>query len=684
MSYELENTAIADVRRTVDWKTMFAAIESQPTNQRVAYMKEIASRMGIPYGTIRNKFYAYRKPTSAGGGELALVDGRRVKRYTKRNPWLECYMYFIERDKNTSKNGYREMMVAFRSGNIVPVLNKTWQQVWLEEHPSEALPPSCPESWDWVPHGATYENLQAIAKKDSNYQFNILATRKGLSAARNLTLKVLTTRAGLPVGAKYEFDDVWHNIDIMLGGKAVQPLEFAGYDVASGFKALSCMKPRFQRADGVRDNLKEQQFRWALASLLIKTGFHKGGVQLIVEHGTTAIREKVEKQIRGIPDIGDLISFGRSGIMSEQVHAGLFIGNGGGNFRMKALCEGAHNILHNRTASLIGNRGRDAEHLHESQAALVKYEERLMAAAATLPPEFALQLEAGLLTFDEYHAAFRTIEARLMDDPEHRLEGWDGKVVKEWRMSENDAWKPFESLVEESRGDKERAWAIAKLVGGNPNLVRVRPMSRREAWLAGQRDLIRVDDWYMPFFLDIEKDAKLLTVRRDGTLGFQDELLFGRDEMIYRAQVKTKAGWEQALTPGRKVLAVYNPWMTEKIWLLDGEDGRIMGTCALFNKAPAYDRHAIEVAMGDQAHDLAQKVLPIRGRHMGEAIGRAARMASNLRVIKAAESARSAGPQFDQVEAADVMALTEKPVDEASSPRQEEDSGSFLDRMNSI
>ena len=37
---------------------------------------------------------------------------------------------------------------------------------------------------------------------------------------------------------------------------------FSGYDVASGFKCCSIMKPRFARADGVRDNLKEQQFRF--------------------------------------------------------------------------------------------------------------------------------------------------------------------------------------------------------------------------------------------------------------------------------------------------------------------------------------------------------------------------------------------------------------------------------------
>jgi hypothetical protein len=85
--------------------------------------------------------------------------------------------------------------------------------------------------------------------------------------------------------------------------------------------------------------------------------------------------------------------------------------------------------------------------------------------------------------------------------------------------------------------------------------------------------------------------------------------------------------------------------MPEKIWLVDGGDGHTLGTCALYNRAPAYDRHAIEVKMGEQAHDLASKVLPIRGRHQAEAEERAARMANNLRVIKEAAEGGASRPR---------------------------------------
>lgn len=621
----------------VDWREHMVAIASAPKNRRVEMMQRLADQGVAPFGTIRRRYYAYVK-----GGAAALVDRRRVKTMTVQNPWIECYMTYIENDKNTSINGYRRMMAEFRSGKPMPGAVGTWREMWMRERPGVPVPAECP--LDWTPHGATYANLQATCKLNPNYYFNIMATRQGRKAASGFLLPVLTSRVGLAVLAKVEYDDVWHNIDIMMGGKVVQPLEFAGYDVASGYKCSSIMKPRFARADGVRDNLKEQQFRFLFAYDHIVRGFHRGGIEDIVEHGTTAIRANVEKQIKAIPGMGDLIAIRRSGILSEQVHAGLFIGNGGGNFKMKALCEGAHNILHNRSAHLLGNRGRDAEHLHESEAALVKYEERLMAAAAKLPEAFALKLQAGLMTFEEYGAAFREIEASLMNDPEHKLEGWDGKTVAEWRLSAtSNEWHAWAELEEMSPAEKT---AIAAVVGRDARLRRVRPMSRFEAYREGLRggEIVKVDDWYLPSFMDWEKDAIDVTVRKNGLIGFKDALLYGRDEMLYRAAVKTRAGWVQSLAPETRVSALYNPMIPEKIWLIDRGDGHTLGTCALYNRAPAYDRHAIEIAMGDQAADLAAKVLPVRGRHQAEAERRAERMAANLRVMKEAANAEARGP----------------------------------------
>ena len=679
-------TTLADVRKNVDWVSMFLAVSAK-SRGRDDYMHEIAVRMCIPYGTLRNKFYAWKKNPDT------LVDRRRVRRYSTENKWLQCYLYYIEKDKNTSIGGYRAMMVDFRSGALMPHLNKTWQMLYREEFPDRELPPRCPEEWDWIPRGATYQNLQNLAKRDPHYQFSIMASRKGMAAARQFVRSVLTTREGLMAGQKYEFDDVWHNVDIhLVGGEICQPLEFAGYDIASGYKVMSCMKPRFMRADGKRDNLKEFQFLCGLANLLMREGFHRDGVELVVEHGTTAVRETVEKQIRGIGGpggIGELINFTRSGILSDQVHEGLFAGMGGGNFRIKAFCEGAHNVLHNREASLIGNKGRDAEHLHESHPALVKYEEKIARIAATLPEEFRRKLMFNLLSFDEYNAAFRLIEARLMDDPWHRLQGWGNRTVCEWRMSEGDMWKPYSALDLETPARRD---AIATLVGGNPNLVQRRPMSRREAWVADKAAAeregkwVRVEDWFMPYFVDPAKHGKWLTVRPDGRIGFRDELYYGPDEVLYRANVKDYYGRTTYLTPGKKILCVFNPFMPEKVWVMDQGDGHILGTCGLDRRAPMNDPEAIRRAMGEQAHEIAVKAEAVRGRHLIDAMARATAVSHNRRVINAGIEAASRGLKADgegyALEDLNGAAIREEAKEDAAG--ENADALAFLDAANAV
>ena len=91
--------------------------------------------------------------------------------------------------------------------------------------------------------------------------------------------------------------------------------------------------------------------------------------------------------------------------------------------------------------------------------------------------------------------------------------------------------------------------------------------------------------------------------------------------------------------------------------------------------------------MGDQAADLAAKVLPIRGRHMGEALERAGRMARNLRVMNEAKEAAARGPAPDG-EGYSFEALCDDDG-RAGAPRTPSedanaDSIAFLDQVNAV
>ena len=595
----------------------------------VAALEACAARLGMPYRTVRNKYYAWRK-----SGPAALADGRKRGKAPARSKWEAEFLRRCEDDTNTSMNAWRGMMADFRAGKVLQGIGD-WRACWMAERPFEAVPAECPP--DFVPQGATYANLMRASKRNPDLLFSIAVNRQGRRAAHRFLLPVLKSRAGLPVGAVTQWDDVWHNTDVLVAGsaKAVQPLEFAGYDYASGFKRASLVKPRLVRADGTRENLSEQMFRFLFAFDHIATGFHRGGVTDVIEHGTTAIREPVERRIKSIPGFGALIALRRSGILSEQAHAGLAIGCGGGNFRMKALVEQGHNAMHDRLASLPGSRGRDAEHLRESQPAMVKYEERLLAAAARIDPRAAAMLQAGLMSFDEYNSAFRAIEAALMDDPEHRLEGWEGKDVREYRFGASSPWLPASGILDMA---PDQAAAIGAYLAAHPEDRRIRPMSRREAWSAGAADLVRVPKWEMPYFLDPDKDFREAVVRDDGLVGISDRFWFGRDELLYRAAVKTREGYVQAVPPRTRVMACFNPLMPEALWLVSREDGRLLGMAPQYSRAPQYDRVAVLEAMGAQARDLAAKLMPVRGRHQAQAEERVARIAANEAVLAAAKN----------------------------------------------
>ncbi len=586
------------------------------------------------------KYYRWKKYGVAGLENLA-----KAPRGVKRHAWETVFMRYCENDKNTSKGAYNKMMLDFQNGVVMEGIGD-WRKVWAEEYPNRAVPAQYPLTWK--PRGVTYQNLMKAMKKNPDLMFQIQINRQGMQSAHQYLLDVHTSRVRLPVGKIIQFDDVFHNTDVLVSFGAspiAQPLEFVGWDVASGFKVMSVMKPRITDEDGKRKNLKEREFRFGVAGFLTTKGFHKDGVNLIGEHGTAAFREKLQARYAKT-GLGGLIKFPVSSILNSPAHSGLFAGIGGGNFRMKALCEGAHNILHNRTAALPGGRGRDAAHMHESHAALVKYETKLHRAAADLPEEIQRTLIRYMLTFDQYTAAFYQIQAALMDDPDHGLEGWDGRTVVEYRMSEtSNEWHPRAELLQMSEAD---AKALGAFLKSKPACNRERPMTRREVWMSGQDDLVTIDMHDMPLLL-MPDDAMELKVRDNGTMTFRDQFYYGRDEVIYHAKVTTRAGFRETLIPGRRYRAYFNPGVPDHVWIEDMESGKYLGMAPRYHRAPLVDQAAINRAMGGQIADRARKMKPIAGRHHDEALALAERVEHNAQVLagtKKPERKKSTGKKL--------------------------------------
>jgi hypothetical protein len=216
-----------------------------------------------------------------------------------------------------------------------------------------------------------------------------------------------------------------------------------------------------------------------------------------------------------------------------------------------------------------------------------------------------------------------------MRDPVHRLEGWDGNQIQEYSTAAHptdDDWHPARELLDRSPED---ARGIAAFLRLHPDNIRQRYQSREEVWMPGKKEFIRVPLMEMPAFLD-ERDMIELKVRDNGTIDFSNGYFYGRDKMIYRAkEVRTPAGFTARFAPEQKLLVKYNPFVPEHVWIINRDNGSTVGMAPLHERVPQTDKDAINAAMGLQAHDLATKVHPARGRHHPEAVKRAGRMGRN-------------------------------------------------------
>ena len=626
----------------------------------------ISRREGISMSNLQRLFKAWR---DSGENDLVLADRRKMSKPSRGSRFYADFKNFADKDSNTDQGGYDAMMRHFYAGGTFSF--GTWRDLYRIEFPGSVVPPDCPAHW--VPRGMTYSNFNKYKKRDPSRQMQLAWNRQGQFAALASTLPVVRSRVGLPVGSLFQADDVWHNVDVFAPGQSgtFQPLEFAIYDVASAFKVVSAMKPRILVRDPktgkeVRDNLKEIQFRFALQYLVCCKGFHKDGATFILERGTTAIRENVQQRIAAVPGWGKLIRFQVSGLLNQPAHDGLLMGNAGGNPRMKSLCECAHNILHNATASLLGNRGRDAAHLHESNNAVVKYSQSMIDLAQRIDPCLVSHLMLPILQYDKYCQYFYMIEDEVMDRTRHNLEGWAGREVMEYRLSETSDWINCERLNDMAPDEVTATMAVVNR--DKAHLLRQRKMSRREVWNSGVRELVKWPLFDLPAFAD-PRDAREATVRGDGTISFTDVVYYPGQRKTYIAECIDRKGLHRLLAPGTKVKFFFNPLgeLSDHIWITDEAGENIIGMCPILKTAAWASPDSIRAAMGQKIHQVTNMMEEVKARHAPDTVRRLVAEKFNTFLLESAKEAQrtpdlGAGEALSPSEVLDFDVTTGEPM----------------------
>ena len=501
-------------------------------------LADVAARMGVSAKTARWKYDKWRA-APAGQKWRALVNKSKVPEDRGLDREFIAYWHALcQQNGRKCAPAYRELVRQFKRGDMIPGIDATVDR--------RQLPP-----------GFSYDNLN----KHRPTKFELAAARIGRSAAAEFRPKIFTSRVGLAVGQYIIFDDLWHDFKVMtLGGGQKRPmrlLQLHAHDLFSACQFARGIKPRLEDDTGKSVGLNLNEMLFLVANVLEEYGYHPDGCVLMVEHGTAALAEWIEKMLFDLSN--GRITVDRSGLEGAAAFAGQYGGASKGNFRFKAALESSHNLIHNETANLIqfpGQTGSNSrvnkpEELHgrERQA------EALIKAMAALPADRAAMFKFPVLEVNAAKWALEAVQERINQRPDHALEGWleAGLTTMDFDLPDIGiiSAQKFLSLP------ADRQAVIQAVATPVPRL-----MSPREVFDAGRSRLVRLRPEHTALLLR-DVAGREVTVGKDHLIAFEDETI-SPSPLRYLAH---------HFAPGDKFTAVVNPMSPHTAHLFDARGG---------------------------------------------------------------------------------------------------------------
>ncbi|MBX3732614.1 MAG: hypothetical protein KF791_08475 [Verrucomicrobiae bacterium] len=482
-----------------------------------------------------------------------------------------------------------------------------------------------------VPDGWTYDNLQRTVRE---HPFDGLAVRQGMAAARNVQPPVRTTRVGLRLAERIEFDDHDFDVKVHFAGqsRAMRPQCFGWVDALSGWGSVSVRPMLWDDEAEKKRVLSEFQFRCFVVSLLTKHGYRtdEAGTTLVTEAGKAVIRPAFEARLAAVTGGRVKVSQGR--VFAEQAHPGQYAPRGKGNPKHKPLIEGLWSVIENVLDRLPGRTGSNQRingpaDLHGRELALA----RSLDLARVLPPDLAQEVQLlGVMTYGQFSRVARAAIESVLEDRDHELEGWEelGFTRLEWRSDPQSLmWLPVSALAALPAPEQQALRAV--LQAGGSQLTRAVRLSRREVWERGSGELQRVSPMALHRLLDPD-DALEVTVTRQSMIEFQDTLRFGPG--VHRFLAKATG---REFYPGDKFSAFFNPLMPQWLQLVDAK-GAHVALVERIEMPSKNDVDGVQRAIKRQSTWVADRKIGVAGRHFDEAEQRLHMAEHNQRLVEEA------------------------------------------------
>ncbi|MDR1304490.1 MAG: hypothetical protein LBK76_04620 [Verrucomicrobiales bacterium] len=548
-----------------------------------------------------------------------------------RNPNRGLAPEFIDYWRTLAENSQRKNKPAWRE------LCRRWQR--KDAIPGYAGHPG----WPNLPAGWTYGNLGRFLRKVELVSFRI-----GKGAAAALLPQTFTTRVGLWPGSHIQLDDMLGDffVNVLDRYQAVRPLFLHALDCYSGNLVEWGTRPRLKNFKAEKqDGLLESDTRLLVAALLCNHGYHaERGTTLMAEHGTAAVNERVEKIL--FDATGGKIRVRRSGMTGkEQAVAGLYAGDGGGNFKFKAMLESLHNYTHNEQGFLPGQTGPDVPRRPEHLDGLLNRNAALLQAHGKLPAERANRLVFPLMEWRDFiarnTAIYRLINART----DHALKDWAecGHVVSEFRLApDSDCWLGAAEFARLPAATQEIIHSL--IVGGAAGYTRARRLSPAEAWARGKNELTPLPAAALAEMLLADRGVERVT---DGSYFSCRDKDVSLDPLTYEAVIISADGTRREAPRGEKFMTLVNPFVPAQMHLFDAA-GRYLGWCAQVERASYDDVERTQRQWGRNAARAKDLFKAMRIRRHAWSEARAAEDQHNLDIIEGVTPADRAAARQEQ------------------------------------
>jgi hypothetical protein len=465
-------------------------------------------------------------------------------------------------------------------------------------------------------------------------KFEMAAERRGLNfAVGKCGPQIFTTRATLYYMSHIMLDDVWHDNFVVFQRQGIcRVVELDALEVFSGALAFWGCKPRLKRDDGTFDQALAKYVPLCLAALFSREGYSPRGTEILAEHGTAAVPERVRKLLSDATN--NLIRTRESGITGEEQAVIGWRGQGKGNSRFKSLLEGHHSLKHNELAMIQGQTGLSRETRPEFTHGILCDDSDLLKAAAALAkknPARAAQLRTRLL---DYHSGFLPLLLEVYtiinSRSWHALEGWDkipGNVQMQYRLAPTSTdWlceRDFQALPAPAQ---EMVLAAA---AADNRYVQQHRLSPAEVQSRERGGLVKLPDWAVAELIgpDFGRETRVAGAYFHT---FSDEEI-SAEPLRFESVVIDRDGKRSQL-PDDTYFCILNPFDASRLFVHDAKQ-RFIGVADRAQRISRFDEDALRHAYGHRARRLKELTAPLIARHAQDIRDETKRLKENAALL---------------------------------------------------